>query len=170
MAATYAYAQMETACAAALGLGLMQQRSVLRARIKHLMKVGLLSVERGRPRAHYTRNQFNQLLVSLVLTELGGMDPVVVTATVKNQWPVVAGSIELVGSYEVRSQPPYYLCVWSQTMTGPWLRKRALSINVLQLTASQLLQLMDRTEDCWFAAYNLTRIFTRAEYALPARS
>jgi len=145
---TYTFAQIEHAAAQALGLGLMQQRSVLRA-------------------------------LSLILTELGGMDPTTVTAVVKNQWPTVARTIELVAGYEARSGTPYHLCVWSQTMTGPWLRKPAISIAVLQfqtitpwgaVTNSQLLQLAAENPDRWFAAYNLTRIFTRAETALPSKS
>ena len=179
MKTTYTFAEVEHAAAQALGLGLVQQRSVLRARIKHFMKVGLLNVERGRSRAHYTRNQFAQLLLGLILTELGGMDPTTVTAVVKNQWPTVARTIELVAGHEARSGTPYHLCVWSQTMTGPWLRKPAISIAVLQfqtitpwgaLTNPQLLQLAAENPDRWFAAYNLTRIFARAENALPSRS
>src|SRR5262249_50247684 len=88
----------------------------------------------GRSRAHYTYSQFAQLLISLILTELGGMNPTVVTATVKNQWPTIARTIKLVAGYEARSGTPYRLCVWSQTMTGPWLRKPAISIAVLAAT------------------------------------
>jgi len=176
---TFTYAQVEHAVAQALELGLVQQRSVLRARIKHFMKVGLLNVEKGRSRAHYTYGQFARLLIAIVLTELGGMDPTTVAAVVRNQWPTVARTIELVAGHEARSGTPYHLCVWSQTMTGPWLRKPAISIAVLQfqtitqwapVTNSQLLQLAAENPDRWFAAYNLTRIFARAENALPSRS
>jgi hypothetical protein len=179
MPTTFTYAQVEHAVAQALGLGLVQQRSVLRARIKHFMKVGLLNIEKGRARAHYTYGQFAQLLVALVLTELGGMDPTTVAAVVKNNWPTVARTIQLVAGYEATSGQHYYLIVTSRTMTGPWLRKPALSIAVLQFQAitqwtsvvnSQLLQLMAENQDSWFAVYDLTRIFNRAETALPSKA
>src|SRR5262245_41912051 len=168
---TYTYAQIEHAAAQGLGLGLVHQRTVLRARIKHLMKVGLLTVEKGRTRARYSYNQFAQLLLSLILTELGGMDPTVVTAVVRNNWPTIARTMELVAGYEARSGEPYHLCAWSQTMTGPWTRKPAISIAVLQLQgispwgpapSPQLLRLAAENRDRWFASYNLTPIFTRA--------
>jgi hypothetical protein len=141
------------------------------------MKLGLVSVEKGRSRARYGHSEIAKLLVGLILQELS-VDPVVVVSTVRNEWPILADPIERAASNEVRSggRPPYYLCVWSQAMSGPWARKPAISLVVLPLQElnsltpvanQQLIQLVNANRGRWLSFFNLTDLFTRIEAALP---
>jgi hypothetical protein len=168
--------QVEHALGHALGVPFVA-RSRLRARIKHLMKLGLVSVEKGRSRARYGRSEIAKLLIGLILQELS-VDPVLVASTVRNEWPILADPIEHATSNEVRSggRPPYYLCVWSQAMSGPWARKPAISLAVLPLQElnpltptpnQQLIQLVNANPGQWLSFFNLTNLFTRIEAALP---
>jgi hypothetical protein len=168
--------QVERALGHALGAPFVA-RSRLRARIKHLMKLGLVSVEKGRSRARYGRGEIAKLLIGLILQELS-VDPVVVVSIVRNEWPILAGLIEQATSHEIRGggRPPYYLCVWSQAMSGPWTRKPAISLAVLPLqelnpltpTPNQhFFQLVNAHRGQWLSVFNLTDLFTRVEAALP---
>jgi hypothetical protein len=173
----YTYAEGETALARAVGVGLVHQRGALRARLKHFQKLNLVDLEKGKKRVRYSRAQIAQWLIALVLAELG-LDPTLIVTTLKNNWRNIASTIELVTNHEAQSGQPYYLCLWSDVMSAPWARKSAISLAVIQLqqptpfvpAANEMLRLVAENRDKWFCTYNLTRVFSRLENALPSRT
>jgi len=176
-APAYSYAEAETALARAFDVGLMHQRGALRGRLKHLQKLGLVNLEKGRKRVRYSRSQVAQWLIALILAELG-LDPTLIVASLKNNWRNIASTIELVTSHEAQSGQPYFLCLWSNVMSAPWARRSPISLAVIQLqqptpfasASNEMLKLVAENRDKWFCTYNLTRIFSRLENALPFRA
>lgn len=174
--ALFTYADIETALAKGVDVGLVHQRGVLRARLKHFQKLGLVDLGKGKKRMRYSRAQAAQWLIALVLAELG-LDPTLIVSSLRNNWRNIAGAIELASSYEARSGEPYYLCLSSRVMSAPWTQKSAISIAVIQFRQpnpfapghNQLLEWMTANRNSWSCTYNLTGIFSRFENALPPR-
>jgi len=173
----YSYAEAETALARAFDVGLVHQRGALRGRLKHLQKLGLVNLEKGKKRVRYSRAQIAQWLIALILAELG-LDPTLIVVTLKNNWRNIASTIELATNHEAQSGQPYHLCLWSHVMSAPWAQKSPISLAVIQLQQpnpfapahNEMLRLVAGNRDNWFSTYNITRIFSRLENALPSRS
>src|SRR5262245_6644674 len=177
----FTFAQAERALGNGFNIGPVHQRTVLRARLKHFVRLGLVHVGKSRTRARYSRAQIAQLALAVVLAQLGGMDPSLATNIIRNYWPAIAGTIESVTGPEVRnSREPYFLCLWSETTTGPWARRPPISLSVLRLQElnplipapnQHLIQLINANRGGrWPCFFNLTDLFTRIEAALPSGS
>src|SRR5215831_1447485 len=132
-APTFSYAEAEGALSRALGFGLVHQRNLVRTRLKHLQRLGLVELNLGKKkRAEYSRAQIAQWMLALVLAEMG-LDPSLVVATLKNNWKHIAREIELATSYEAQSGQPYYLCLYPRVLSAPVVQKPALSIAIIQI-------------------------------------
>jgi hypothetical protein len=177
---SYAYAEAEGALGYAFGFGLVHQRGTIRSRLKHFQRCGLIDLNLGGKRkAKYSRAQIAQWLLALILAETGA-DPVVIVAALRTSWRRIAGTLELVTSDEARSRSPYYLVAWPRVISGPVAQKPALTLEVLQLPSPnpfapmteqlrQLRELVAGNSDDWVSVYNLTRIVSRLEIALPRK-
>jgi hypothetical protein len=162
--------------AKALGVGAVHQRGALRGRLKHLQRLGLVDLKAGRKkRVDYSRAQAAQWLLALLLAETG-MDPTVIVASLKNNWKTIASAVERATSHEALSGEPFYLCAWPRVMSAAWGQKSPLTISVIQLPRpafpsprNEMLELITGNPDNWFCIYNLTRVFSRLENALPPR-
>jgi hypothetical protein len=79
------YSDVEQALAAALDVD-EDQRGIFRQRLKHLQRLGLPGVEAGKgTRIAYTDEQIAQLLIALLMAEVG-IDPVNTVAVIKKRW------------------------------------------------------------------------------------
>src|SRR5262245_19073973 len=95
---TFGYAETETALAYSLDIPAKQQRSVLRARLKHLQRLNLLGVKSGRgQRLAYSRAQVSQLLLALILAE-AGLDPTLIVSAIKRHWRELASAVQQAAS------------------------------------------------------------------------
>ena len=174
---TYSYAEAESALGAAIGFGLVHQRSIIKLRLKHLQRLNLIELNLGKKqRAKYSRAQIAQWMLALVLAEMG-LDPSLVVTTLKNNWRNIVGTIERATSYEARSGQPYYLCLYPRVLSAPVVQKPALSIEIFQIQQpspftpgyDQLRQLVAANRDGWFCIHDITRPLSRLENALPSR-
>jgi hypothetical protein len=98
------------------------QKGAFRGKLKHLQKLGLPGGQHGKGRRiAYTREVGFQLLIALLLAQLG-IDPVLVVQTVKEQWKtVLAPAIEAaVARGQVTN--PVYLVVRPKLMSGGGLQ------------------------------------------------
>jgi hypothetical protein len=179
----FTYAEVETALAAALGVGLVHQRGALRGRLKHFQRLGLVDIQIGKGRrAAYSRAQAAQWLIALILAETG-LDPVLIVATIKKTWKGSAPDIERSTSFDAQSGNPAYLFVEPRALTAPWEGKAPIAIRVFQmrqphpampgmpfqLQTPEIFQYIATTRDSWLSVYNLTRAMTRLDTALPPR-
>jgi len=173
----YTYNEAEGVLGRAFGFGLVHQRGVLRQRIKHLQRLGLVELNLGKKkRAEYSHSQIALWMLALVLAETG-LDPTLVVNTLKKNWRNIVGEIELATSHEAQSGRPYYLCLWPRVLSAPIVQKPALSIAVMQIAPlnpftpgfDELRHLVGASPDNWFCIHNITRICTRLENALPRR-
>jgi hypothetical protein len=181
-APAYAYREIETALAAALGIRAQHQRGALRARLKHVQRLGLVDLKAGKgKRIEYSYAQATQWLLALILAETG-VDPTMVVATIKNNWKHISRDIEEASSYEARSGGfALYLWLKPHAMSAAWEEKAPIAMSVMRLDASQprplapmphdhpLVQMIHASPDDWSCFYNLTRALSRLETALPRR-
>jgi hypothetical protein len=176
----YSYVEAENAVASTLGFGLVHQRGMLRARIKHLQRLNLVELNLGKKkRAKYSRAQISLWVIALALAETG-LDPTLVVNALKNNWRRIASTIELATSDEAQSGRPYYLYLTPCVLSAAARQKPALSIAIIQLqhpnpyapVSEQLRQLREvvaGNSNDWASLYNLTRILSRLENSLPRR-
>src|SRR5262245_3988384 len=176
----YSYAEAETAVAAAAGVRAQHQRGALRARLKHLQRLGLveLKAKKGK-RAEYSRSQVTQWLLALILAEIG-LDPTVVVATIKSTWKDISRDVEQATGHEARSgRFISYLILTPRAMSAAWEQKLPVAIDVIQIDtpalfvpmpqSHPLIQRINADLDDWSCFYNLTRALSRLETALPRR-
>src|SRR5262245_17511488 len=125
----YSYAQVEAALGAVLAVRAEHRRGPLRARLKHLQRLGLVDLKSGKgKRVEYSHAQVAQWLLALILAEMG-MDPVIVVTAIKSHWKQIAGDIERATSWDARSGGAHaYLCLWPRAMSATWEQKPAVSI------------------------------------------
>jgi hypothetical protein len=179
----FTYAEVETALAAALDVGLVHQRGALRGRLKHFQRLGLVDIQIGKGRrAAYSRAQAAQWLIALVMAETG-LDPVLIVATIKKSWKGIASDIERSTSNDAKSGNPAYLFVEPRALTAPWQGRPAVAIHVremrqphpampgtaFQLQTPEIFQYIATTRDSWLSVYNITRAMTRLDTSLPPR-
>ena len=82
----YGYGLIERAFGAALDVGESVQRGALRSRLKRFAQLGLPeSLEDQEGRRLYSQEECHQMLVALLLGNLG-LDPIVVARAVKKVW------------------------------------------------------------------------------------
>jgi hypothetical protein len=178
----YTYAEVETALAAALGVR-TYQRGLLRARLKHVQRLGLIDLQakkgKQRRRVEYNYAQAAQWLLALILAETG-LDPAIVVAMLKNNWKRISRDVEQAASHEARSgRLTSYLRLTPRAMSAAWEQKPPVTIDVTQLDVIQsfapmpqnhpLVQMINANLDDWSCFYNLTRALSRLETALPRR-
>jgi len=174
---SYSYAEAESALGAAIGFGLVHQRSIIKLRLKHLQRLNLIELNLGKQRrAKYSRAQITLWLLALILAETGA-DPTLVVTTLKNNWKSLVGTIERATSYEARSGQPYYLCLYPRVLSAPVVQMPALSIEIFQIQQPNpftpgydpLRQLVTANHESWFCIHDITRPLSRLENALPSR-
>jgi hypothetical protein len=82
----YSYGAIERALAAVFAAETEGKKIRLRARLKHLARLGLPGVQPGKGQAlTYTHTQATQLLIALLASEVG-IPPVVTVRTIKKYW------------------------------------------------------------------------------------
>ena len=82
----YSYGVVEGALAAVFGIDAKTQRGALRARLKHIQRLGLPGTAAGKgARVSYSLEQAFQWLIALLLSEIG-IDPIVIVKTIKKHW------------------------------------------------------------------------------------
>ena len=166
----YSYAEVETALARTLVVPAGHQRGALRARLKHLQRLGLVDLKAGKgKRVKYNHAQVAQWLLALIMAEMG-LDPTIVVTSLKGSWKHIASAVEeAIGPEAQRGGRPYYLCVWPRVMSGPWRQKPSLAISVEQLPDDELRNKIHSSRDDWFGIYNLTRALSHLDIVLPRR-
>jgi hypothetical protein len=175
----YAYAELETAVAFAVGAGPVHQRGSLRGRLKHFQKLGLPDLKTGKGRQiPYTYEHAAQWVIALLLAQTG-LDPVVIVASIKAHWRQLASSIEAVTGVEAGSGYPYYLCIWPRVMSAAWDHQspRPLTMQIMQFRTPfsvrpqeyELMRLLEGHPDAILTTVNLTRALVRLQTALPSR-
>jgi hypothetical protein len=121
----YGYGLIERALGAALGVGESVQRGALRSRLKRLAQLGLpASLEDQEGRRLYSQEECHQMLVALLLGNLG-LDPTVVARAVKKAWKqnLKRGTIEAAheaDSAERKVRNPMVLHAKLRIVSEPW--------------------------------------------------
>jgi len=98
------------------------QKGAFRGKLKHLQKLGLPGGQHGKGRRiAYTREVAFQLLIALLISELG-IDPVLVVQAVKENWKTIF--VPAVEAAIARGQAvnPVYLVVRPKLMSGGGLQ------------------------------------------------
>jgi hypothetical protein len=122
----YSYGLLERALGTALGVGEPVQRGALRSRLKRLAQLGLpAGLKNQEGRRLYSQEELHQLLVALLLGNLG-LDPIVVVRAVKKAWKqnLRRGAVEAAQEADAakRRYPdnPMVLFAVLRVVSGPW--------------------------------------------------
>src|SRR6516164_172564 len=123
----YPYGVLERALGEVFRASEKVQRSTLRGRLKRLATLGLPGVGRGKgQRILYSREQSAQLLVALLMAELG-IDPTVIVRLVKEHWKTITVWVHRATDDEAKGNPndevegnPIYFTLRPRLMSGPW--------------------------------------------------
>jgi hypothetical protein len=98
------------------------QAGAFRGKLKHLQKLGLPGGRHGKGRRiAYTRELAFQLLIALLLGELG-IDPVLVVQAVKEHWKTVLAPAVAAAIDRGQATNPVYLVVRPKLMSGGGLQ------------------------------------------------
>ena len=82
----YSYGAVEKALGVVFGADSATQQSILRGRLRHFQRLGLSHIKAGRgARITYSREQADQLLIALLLTDIG-ITPDFVVKFIKRDW------------------------------------------------------------------------------------
>src|SRR5262245_12814320 len=140
------------------------QKGALRGKLKHLQKLGLPGGQHGKGRRiPYTRKLAFQLLVALLLAQLG-IDPILVVQAVKEQWDKVLQPAIETAIDRGQATNPVYLVVRPKLMSGG-----GLQISMFQrhsypgATDDKLRDAADEQvqgAQTWFCMIDLTRFAT----------
>jgi hypothetical protein len=179
-APAFSYRETEDALARTLQFNLVAQRGMLRARLKHLQRLGLIELNLGKQkRAQYSRAQVTLWLLALVLAD-AGLDPALIVAALKNNWRRLASTLELATSDEATSGRPYFLHLTLRVMSASVVQKPALTIGLVQLQhpnpyapiseqLRELRALVAGEFSDWSSLFNVTRILSRLQNYLPRK-
>jgi hypothetical protein len=137
----YGYGLIERALGAALGVNERVQRGALRSRLKRLAQLGLpKSLEGQEGRRLYSQEEIHQILIGLLLGNLG-LDPMVVARAVKKVWKqnfrrsVIEAAQEAGAVPEREITDPMVLHANLRVVSEPWRTgdpNTALTITALQ--------------------------------------
>jgi hypothetical protein len=116
----------EGALAAVFGVDAKTQRGPLRARLKHIQRLGLPGTAAGKgARISYSLEQASQWLIALLLSEVG-IDPVVIVKTIQKNWrSSLARRVQEAVDAEVLSGKPILLSIRPRSMSGAWIGKKS---------------------------------------------
>src|SRR3974377_1212073 len=121
----YGYGLIERALGAALDVSENVQAGALRSRLKRFAQLGLPeSLEGQEGRRLYSQEECHQMLVALLLGNLG-LDPLVVARAVKKVWQenLRRGAIEAAQEADSRGgkiDDPMVLHATLRVVSGPW--------------------------------------------------
>jgi hypothetical protein len=171
----YPYGLLERALGAALDVGEGVQRGALRSRLKRFAQLGLPeSLEGQEGRRLYSQEEAHQMLIALLLGNLG-LDPTVVARAVKKVWSrnLKPGAKEAAQEADAKKQigDPMVLHAILRVVSGPWRAKdpnAALTITALQRRSKRGaafgFESLGTVE--WTAALNYTEAVTDLHRAL----
>jgi hypothetical protein len=120
----YGYGLIERALGAALDVGEGVQRGALRSRLKRFAQLGLpASLEGQEGRRLYSQEECHQMLVALLLGNIG-LDPTVVARAVKKAWKqnLKRGAIEAADEADAAKKigNPMVLYAILRVVSEPW--------------------------------------------------
>jgi hypothetical protein len=114
--ATFTYGELERAMASVFAIP-PAGNGALRARLKHLARLGM-GLETGKgTRAQYTRDLCAQLLIALLLAEVG-IDPAIAVQTIKTNWKTLAPSVQEATDGAAQRGNPIYLELQLRVMSS----------------------------------------------------
>jgi hypothetical protein len=130
--ARYSYGVVEGALAAVFGVDAKTQRGALRARLKHIQRLGLPGTAAGKgARISYSLEQASQWLIALLLSEIG-IDPVVIVKTLQKNWgSSLARRVQEAADAGALSSKPILLSIRPRSMSGAWIGKKSPSFRIL---------------------------------------
>lgn len=171
----YAYGDLERALGETLGADREAQQGALRGRLKRLSTLGLPPAGPGKgSRRRYSWEEANQLLTALLMED-AGLDPIVVVRALKAVWPKLASKVAAATGKKALASNPMWLNAQIETVAGPWRTKDPLSA-VPQVVviprydgkSDNLLSLLNNDKPGWFAVRNLTAAANKLHTALHA--
>jgi hypothetical protein len=170
----YSYGAVEFALAWVFGADDAVRHGALRGRLKHLGRLGWPGIGRGKgQRVLYSHEQAVQLLIALMLEELG-IDPSVIVGLLKQYWehalvPWVLRATDV----EALDGNPVFLALHPRLLSGEWSEKYVFEAEPLirgfhrfeyhhkndgRIRGESVSIILDRcTEDgLWLCCHNLT--------------
>ncbi len=128
----YTYGVVEGALAGVFGVDVKTQRGALRARLKHIQRLGLPGTAAGKgARISYSFEQASQWLIALLLSEIG-IDPVVIVETIQKNWrSSLAKSVQEAADAGALSGKPVLLSIRPRSMSGAWIGNKSSSFRSL---------------------------------------
>lgn len=174
--ASFDYAEVEIALAAALDVSEEVQRGPFRARLKHFQRLGLPGIKVGKgARVAYSEEHVAQLLVGLFLSE-AGIDPTAAIAVIKQHWKFLALWVKRATDDEAAAGNPVYLSLRPRLMggvTAEWLGGfRRFDHHVKDKTGrpikrDNVAMMLERGDAGWLCVRNLSAALIKLRAALP---
>jgi hypothetical protein len=169
----YTYAEAEAALVVALDVH-AKDRTLLRARLKNLQRLGLPGTAPGKgARARYTHAQVGMWLLAMLVADTG-IDPTIVVQAIRTQWKELEPWIPQATDWEAQSESPVWIALSPRLAAGAWKSgSPSLEIQMFRLSprsnALAQLTMAAGANDRWISWHNFTRPSTRLKTFLVSR-